>query len=187
MALHRPRRIFRSESSRFGEYFTGRLVAAGLGLASFAAILMVAVPADLFGRASGIATTISAESPQVAVIDGDTLRLRDTLIRLQGITAPMRGRPCQDAAGQQFDCGEAAGRALANLVRGRAVSCQIDGRDRRGFAQAQCDAGGIDLGQAMVSTGWAAASPAAGALVTAESHARQRGLGLWQPTEPSKP
>ena len=99
----------------------------------------------------------------------------------------MRGRPCQDAAGQQFDCGEAASRALANLVRGRAVSCQIDGRDRRGFAQAQCDAGGLDLGQAMVSTGWAAASPAAGALVTAESQARQRGLGLWQPTEPSKP
>lgn len=187
MALHRPRRIFRSESSRFGEYFSGRLVAVGLGLASFAAILMVAVPADLFGRASGIATTISAEAPQVAVIDGDTLRLRDTLVRLQGITAPMRGKSCQDATGHQFDCGEAATRALANLVRGRAVSCQIDGRDRRGFAQAQCDAGGIDLSHAMVSNGWALANPAVSDLVNAEADARQHGLGLWQVSQPSKP
>lgn len=187
MALHRPRRLFRAESSRFGEKFTGRLIAVGLGVASFAGMLMIALPADLFGRASGIATTISAESPQVAVIDGDTLRLRDTLIRLQGVTAPTRGHACQDAAGGTFDCGEAAGRALANLVRGRAVSCQIDGRDRRGFAQAQCVAGGTDLARAMVVAGWAAASPDANGLMVAESEARQRGLGLWQPRDSAKP
>lgn len=187
MALHRPRRLFRAESSRFGENFTGRLIAVGLGLISFAGMLMIALPADLFGRASGIATSISAESPQVAVIDGDTLRLRDTLIRLQGISAPTRGKLCQQPGGAEFDCGEASGRALAALVRGRAVSCQIDGRDRRGFAQAQCDAGGIDLGHAMVSSGWAVASAAVSDLVTAEAEARQRGLGRWQVSQPTKP
>ena len=187
MALHRPRRLFRAESSRFGENFTGRLIAVGLGLISFAGMLMIALPADLFGRASGIATSISAESPQVAVIDGDTLRLRDTLIRLQGISAPTRGKLCQQPGGAEFDCGEASGRALAALVRGRAVSCQIDGRDRRGFAQAQCDAAGVDLGRAMVSNGWAVASPAVSDLVAAETAARQHGLGLWQASQPTKP
>ncbi len=187
MALHRPRRLFRAESNRFGENFTGRVVAVGLGLVSFAGMLMIALPADLFGRASAIATTLSAEWPQVAVIDGDTLRLRDTMIRLQGINAPIRGKICQQPGGVEFDCGEASGRALAGLVRGRAVSCQIDGRDRRGFAQAQCDAGGIDLGRAMVSNGWALANPAVSDLVNAEADARQHGLGLWQVSQPSKP
>lgn len=187
MALHRPRRLFRSESSRFGENLIGRVIAIGLGLASFVGMLMIALPADLFGRASAIATTISAESPQVAVIDGDTLRLRDTLIRLQGINAPTRGKICQQPGGAEFDCGEASGRALAALVRGRAVSCQIDRRDRRGFAQAHCDAGGIDLGRAMVSSGWATASPAISELVIAETEARQHGLGLWQVSPPAKP
>lgn len=162
-------------------------MAVGLGLISFAGMLMIALPADLFGRASGIATTISAESPQVAVIDGDTLRLRDTMIRLQGINAPTRGKTCQQPGGAEFDCGEASGRALAALVRGRAVSCQIDGRDRRGFAQAHCDAGGIDLGHAMVTNGWAVASPAVSDLIIAETEARQRGLGLWQGSQPTKP
>ena len=187
MALHRPRRLFRAESSRFGANLTGRVIAVGLGLASFAGMLMIALPADLFGRASAITTTMSAESPQVAVIDGDTLRLRDTMIRLQGINAPTRGKICQQPGGAEFDCGEASGRALAALVRGRPVSCQIDGRDRRGFAQAQCDAGGVDLGRAMVSAGWATANPAVSDLVIAEAEARQHQLGLWQVSPPAKP
>ena len=157
----------------------GRLIAIGLGVTSFAAMLMVALPGDLFGRASDITTTLAAESPQVAVVDGDTMRLRDTLVRLRGTQAPSRGQLCRSGPAAAVDCGTAASTALADLVRGKAVSCQVNGRDRRGFVLADCAAAGVNLNHAMVADGWARAEPEDAAMQAAEREARRTERGLW--------
>ena len=179
MKLRRPRRIFRAESKFSGENLGGRLIAIGLGMTSFAVMLMVALPADLFGRASNLTTTLAAESPQVAVVDGDTLRMRDTLVRLRGTVAPSRGQVCQSGPAMTVDCGTASSTALAGLVRGRAVACQANGRDRHGFVLADCEAAGVNLNHAMVSQGWARAELDDAAMQATEREAQRAKRGLW--------
>jgi endonuclease YncB( thermonuclease family) len=113
------------------------------------AILLIASPADLFGRVPRLAGQIAAPASEVAVIDGQTLRMRETVLRLQGVTAGLRGQLCLDAGGAAYDCGAAASRRLAGLIGGHDVVCQLDGRDPAGLPQGQCFAGEVALNAAM--------------------------------------
>ncbi len=144
-----------------------------------AVVMMLALPADLFGRVPALSGELHAESGQVAVVDGQTLRLRDTTIRLAGIHAPPRGQTCRDDRGAAYDCGGAASAALAGLVRGRLITCTLNGRDEAGFAQALCEAGGTEVNRALVAGGWARAVPPA-SFASEEEQARKLRRGLWQ-------
>ena len=185
MPIRRPRRIFRSSSRGAAVPAVPRAVLAGLfGTVAGAAVVLLGLPADLFGRAPPAIGTLRAVAVQVAVIDGETLLLHDTVIRLQGISAPARGRACGTAsseivaAGDAADCGAAAANALAGLVRGKDVACRLDGRDRQGTAQGFCEAGGVDLNRMLVAHGWArAGDPGFGG---EEAQARRDHLGLWR-------
>ncbi len=115
---------------------------------------------------------------EVAVLDGETLRLGERVLRLHGVMAPGRGIAC----GAWGDCGAAAAAALARLVRDQAVECRIYGRDGFGRGLGQCRAGGIDLNAALVGHGWASATAAP--LAPAEAEARQAGRGMWAATRP---
>jgi endonuclease YncB( thermonuclease family) len=148
----------------------GALVGAAAGL--------MAVPARLFGRAPAVSGAISAEPQLVAVIDGDTLRLRETVIRLRGIDAPPRGRSCRRPDGADFDCGVAAAEALAGMVRARAVACRLSGRDASGLPEGICESDGTELNRALVAGGWAHATGDA-RLAADESEARKQRRGLW--------
>jgi endonuclease YncB( thermonuclease family) len=181
--MRRPRRIFRSGSfapARGGFEAVRATVVIGLGGALVgAAVVLMAAPATLFGRAPAVSGSISAEAQQVAVIDGDTLRLRETVIRLRGIVAPPRGRQCRQAHGPAFDCGVVAAEALAGLVRARTVACRLSGRDAKGFPEGLCESDGTDLNRALVAGGWAHADGDAG-LAGEESQAHRQHRGLWR-------
>ncbi len=148
------------------------LVGATLG----AAVMLLALPSDLFGRVPPLDGTVRAAPEQVAVVDGETLLLRKTVIRLQGVDAPARGQGCGAAMG---DCGAAAAAALAQLVRGHDVSCRLDGRDAQGLAQGTCEAAGMQLNRAQVAAGWARASGIVPDYGADEAAARGAGRGLW--------
>ncbi|WP_431270702.1 thermonuclease family protein [Dankookia sp. P2] len=178
----RTRRIFRpSPAARLRAPLA---IATGIGL--FGLLLSVAVPRDLLGSARPLPALASAAG-EVRVLDGETLRLGDQVLRLQAVQAPARGQArCRDAAGGTTDCGAAAAEALARLVAGRDLACQISGADRRGRALGTCEAGGIELGAALVAAGWALASgSAAPGLAAAEAAARQGGRGLWSAAQPA--
>ena len=183
MPLHRPRRIFRSGAFASGGS-RGRvrptLVAGLIGAIGGAALMMFSSPAALFGRVPRLAGQLEADAPQVAVVDGQTLRLRENSVRLLGVVAPMRGQQCLGASGDRFDCGAAASEALAELVRGHAVVCQLDGRDDAGFPQGYCEAGGLSLNRAGVSAGWARADRHVPDLADQEAGARTQHLGIWR-------
>jgi len=154
--MRRSRRIFRSGSlalGRGGREAMRVTVAIGLigALVGVMAVLM-AVPGTLFGRAPAVAGTITADAQQVAVIDGDTLRLRETVIRLRGIDAPPRGRVCHQPRGADFDCGVAAAEALAGMVRARQVACRLP-PERTGRQR---------LPRRIVRVGWCGPQPRAG-------------------------
>jgi endonuclease YncB( thermonuclease family) len=182
LALDRPRRIFNGSSriQRSGRFdMRGRVVIAGLAGTVFGAIVMLfAMPTDLFGRVPPLAGTINVAPEQVAVVDGETLRLLDTVIRLQGLAAPPRGLSCHASDGSVSDCGAAAATALASLVRGHRVACRLNGRDPSGLAQGRCEAAGTDLNLELVEAGWARALDASG-MGQAEASARQARRGLW--------
>ena len=182
MSLNRPRRLFRDlQDSSLGHSSVGRTLLAGvLGTFLGAIVVLTGLPSDLFGRVPTPSGSLSAEASEVAVVDGDTLRLRDTIIRLQGVQAPPRGHNCSHADGTAFDCGAAAVAALAGLVRGRSVTCHITSRDSSGFIQAMCDAGEIDLNRHLVADGWARARADVPAFSDEETRARSEQRGLWR-------
>lgn len=170
-----PRRIFRSSfaarTSRVGRAVLLWTAAAG----GTAALVMVGVSSDLFGRAPPGPERLQADPGQVAVVGGDTLRLAGKVIRLAGVDAPGFGDTC----GAGGDCGGAATSALAGLVRDRRVECHLSGHDRMGRPYGSCDANGTDLSSAIVASGWARAQQDRPALADLELRARKQGAGLW--------
>jgi endonuclease YncB( thermonuclease family) len=154
------------------------VLAGLLGTAFGAVVMLFLLPSDLFGRVPPLAGTITAAPELVAVVDGETLRLREMVVRLQGVAAPPRGLSCRSASGVS-DCGAASATALAALVRGHGVACRLHGRDSAGLAQGVCEAAGTELNRAVVAAGWARALDASG-MDAAETEAREAGRGLWR-------
>lgn len=58
---------------------------------------------------------------------GDTLRVGTTTVRLNGVEAPLPNQTCNDASGRPWTCGEAARQALARMLRGSRVVCDLSG------------------------------------------------------------
>ena len=64
---------------------------AGLLGATFGVlVILLGAPAELFGRVPPLAGELRATPAQTAVVDGETLVLNETIIRLDGIAAPAR-------------------------------------------------------------------------------------------------
>lgn len=97
-------------------------------------------------------------------VDGDTLKCRNLpeqggRVRIARIDAPERGR----------DGAVEAKAALARLIDGRKVTCELvdadprvkgfQARDRFGRPVARCSAGGVDLGRALLAAGHAVRWP----------------------------
>lgn len=152
--------------------------AALLISAAVATPLLVALglPTNLFGSAPADRQW-HADAADIRVVDGETLALRERVVRLSGIAAPARGDTCRRADGADFDCGGAATAVLMRLVDGRQVTCRIVGRDAFGRGLGQCEANGLDLGRTLVTGGFAVAT--GGAMRNAELTARQADRGLW--------
>ena len=64
------------------------------------------------------------------VVDGDTIHIGKTKIRLHGIDAPEMKQTCHTSKGKEQMCGVLAKQALEKLVRGQDVTCKGDTRDR---------------------------------------------------------
>ncbi|MDR3535292.1 MAG: thermonuclease family protein [Acetobacteraceae bacterium] len=181
MSLNRKRRIFRPAALSLPS-----LPSPGLLLAALAAISGVSGGAWMMLRPSEapaqqpVVSRIAADWSQVAVVDGGTLRLRDNVVRLDGIVPAQRGAVCHHLDGTEQDCGAAAANVLAALVReAPLVDCAVRGHDTMGRALAVCDARGMQLNRALVLAGWARAERDEPALRTAEEQARTERLGLW--------
>lgn len=158
-------------------------MAGAFGVALGVVALLPSLPSELFGGIAPIDKTVRIEPANVAVIDGDTLILKSDAVRLRAVRAPARGVLCRDTAGAVFDCGAAAARVLADLVRDEVLTCQLSARDSQGFMQADCLAGGRDVNRAIVAAGWARVqadkAPPPVDLFSDEQAARLARRGIW--------
>ncbi|QTN98937.1 thermonuclease family protein [Brucella sp. 458] len=109
------------------------------------------------------------------IIDGDTVALGKTHIRLKGIDAPEIGQSCEGAHGT-YDCGGEARNKLRSYIGRTSIRCESSGRDRYDRVLARCFLGETDLNQWMVQEGWAVSY---GNYQRDEADARRDKRGIW--------
>ncbi|HVZ06064.1 thermonuclease family protein [Hyphomicrobium sp.] len=115
------------------------------------------------------------------VVDGDTLDVGATRIRLEGIDAPEMAQTCETATGKTWACGKVSAAFLRSLVQQRDIACDRTGTDRYRRVLANCFEDGTSVNEAMVRAGMAWAFVRySREYVTVEADARARKVGVWQ-------
>jgi len=113
------------------------------------------------------------------VVDGDTIWIGETKIRLHGIDAPEMKQTCKTSKGKEQLCGVLAKQALERLIKGQDVTCKGDTRDRYKRLIAVCYVGPININEQMVVDGWAMAyRKYSKDYVRAETFAKSRREGM---------
>lgn len=140
-----------------------------------------------FSGSGGQFSTGEGSSPLIVgtalIVDGDTIRIGGTRIRLHGIDAPESEQTCRDGDGNEYRCGQRATSALSNKIGGKTVTCERKDTDRYGRIVAVCRAGGEDLNGWLVSEGHAVAYMRYSfSYVPEEIEARFAGRGIWAGT-----
>src|SRR5262249_45477926 len=115
------------------------------------------------------------------VVDGDTLVIGETKVRIEGIDAPETDQICLNASGVRWNCGIEARDRLAAHIGGQKVICAPNGIDAYGRTLATCRLNGENLSAWLVREGWALAYVKySSAYRDFEEEARMHKRGLWQ-------
>jgi len=119
-----------------------------------------------------------------SVIDGDTLDIDGTRIRLNGIDAPESWQKCERDDGSEYRCGKVAAFALDDyLAESRPTRCEQVDVDRYHRIVATCfRADGQSVNAWLVRTGnavdWVRYSN--GAFATEQDAAKAEKVGIWR-------
>jgi endonuclease YncB( thermonuclease family) len=123
-----------------------------------------------------------AQAEPVQLSDGDSFRLGDHRYRLHGIDAPELHQDCKDVSGKDWPCGVRARSELRRLIGTHPVECKAVTIDRFGRIVATCTAGGKDLSEEMVRSGFATVFTRPGfssPYDKAQAEARAEKRGIW--------
>src|SRR6267378_1673426 len=109
---------------------------------------------------------------QPSVVDGDTLDIHGTRIRLWGVDAPESCQLC---------CGAKAANDLDSFIARRPVNCTPVAADQYGRTVATCSVAGADIGEWLVHNGLALDWPqySKGKYGSAQREADRSGRGVW--------
>ena len=91
------------------------------------------------------------------MIDGDTIDVGGTRVRVHGIDAPEVGQPCTSDVLGTYDCGAFVRDEVARRYNGQRATCAEIDRDRYGRSVAKCFVNGQDIGEDIVLDGLARA------------------------------
>jgi endonuclease YncB( thermonuclease family) len=141
-----------------------------LTLAFFAALVFVILKLDTF--------TAQSHQGVPYVIDGDTIVLNGTKIRLEGIDAPEMRQTCV-ALGKTYQCGAEARANLRNLIGKASLTCAGSRLDKYGRFLGVCTAQAKDINRKMVADGWAVSY---GSYLGEEVAAKAAKRGIWRGT-----
>lgn len=137
------------------------------------------ISGSLFSPAA-VALSENAITGIASVIDGDTVEVHGTRIRLHGIDAPESNQLCFDVNDQPWRCGQKASLALADRIGRAPISCLSKDLDHYGRVIGVCSQAGEDLNRWMVSQGWAVAYQHYSAdYLDSERVAMAAGTGIW--------
>lgn len=118
---------------------------------------------------------------QASVIDGDTIEIHGTRIRLWGIDAPESTQLCRGEDSLQYRCGAKAANELDAFIARRPVNCTPMNLDQYGRTVATCSVGDADLGAWPVHNGLALDWPrfSKGRYEADQREADRAGRGIW--------
>ncbi len=123
--------------------------------------------------------SFSAEA-KIKVVDGDSIFIGETEIRLQGIDAPEYYQNCYDANKREYRCGDRAYKALLSLVN-EDLYCKKVSEDYYKRTVAICYSAEKDINREMVRQGWAVAyDQYSDIYVEEEKYAKKNKKGIWQ-------
>ena len=115
------------------------------------------------------------------VTDGDSIKILDRKIRIHGIDAPEIRQSCKSRTDDEWACGVAATKFLANFLLDNSVTCEEKNIDQYGRIIAVCHVDGEDIGEFMVRSGFALAYRRYSKdYVDDEEEARKAKRGIWQ-------
>ena len=119
---------------------------------------------------------------QASVVDGDTLEIHRTRIRLWGIDAPESNQLCRGDDSVQYRCGAKAANELDGFIARRPVDCSPVSLDQYRRTVAVCSISGVDLAEWLVRNGLALDWPmySKGKYNKAQHDAEHAGRGMWQ-------
>ena len=167
--------------------FVPRPVAFALAVAVLLPLASLGLSSTGCARSAAVIPPDGVVSGPARIIDGDTIDIAGTRIRLEGIDAPEAGQTCTDGAGASWACGTAATRELVAMTKDRSLDCYSRGLDKYGRMLGICFAGSVDVSAEMVRRGlaWAFVRYSRH-YVGEEGQARKAGLGIWQgPAQPA--
>jgi endonuclease YncB( thermonuclease family) len=163
----------RVQQSGFARAYSPR-IAGGLSL------LLLGLCAVILFASQAFAQSLSGRAN---VVDGDTLIIGDTRIRLNAIDAPETDQTCLDAKSTPFACGIVARDRLRQKIGNSTVSCTSEGEDRYGRTLALCRLGNEDLNRWLIAEGLALAYVQySDRYSDIEKNARRNKVGLWAGT-----
>jgi endonuclease YncB( thermonuclease family) len=141
---------------------------------TFAALTM------LLGATAALAADLNGPA---RIVDGGTIEIGTTTIRLHGIDGPKPGQVCA-RGGARYDCAQEAAWALAERIGRNWVRCLERWQDENGRSVASCYmAADIDINAHMVRQGWALARRDENdGYAPLEEAAKRERLGLWAGT-----
>lgn len=139
---------------------------------------LILVAAALAIQASAPASANIFAGP-AEVVDGDTIDMTGTRIRLVGIDAPESAQQCR-RDGQAWGCGADAAAAMREILAAGPLECRAQGADRYGRTLATCRNSLFDLGHEMVRRGLALPSgDAPYEYAEARDLAQKLRFGMW--------
>ena len=118
-------------------------------------------------------------SGTATVIDGDSIKLDGTLVRLFGIDAPELTQLCYTGNIARA-CGEKSAVYLSDMIYGQRIRCRIDDMDAYERILGSCIWNGRNINEVMVLTGNAVAWPAhTNFYIETEKTAEHNQSGIW--------
>ena len=115
------------------------------------------------------------------IVDGDTIWIGPTKIRLHGIDAPESKQTCKKADATEYRCGEFATFVLAEIIEKHWVTCKGEMIDRYKRRISVCYSKSYDINAEMVKRGWAVAYRRYSEdYIDEEEFARNNKVGMWQ-------
>ena len=122
---------------------------------------------------------------KIKVIDGDTIKMDGTRIRLFGIDAPEKNQICVNKNSESYNCGSISTKVLKRYVGREKIKCRYTEKDRYGRILGTCyfpyDSSKLSLNRYMVHTGHAVAYKRySEKYLDSEKWAKDNHLGMWQ-------
>lgn len=141
-------------------------------------ITLFALPLGFF-----ITTSLShaaSVSGKAVVVDGDTLKIGNQVVRLYGLDAPENGQNCKRKNGKSYNCGAASENALKSLTQAE-TTCVGDTFDNYERLIAVCSSSNTNINQALVLAGHAVVfRKYSKTYIPEEERAASKKVGMWQ-------